>query len=144
MPRTKAIETPERLQELFDQYREWVKTSPYMVHDFVGKEGVEVERKRQRPLTWVGFEAWLWREGVVTHLGHYEQNTEGSYTEYLPIIRALKNQCSSDIIDGALSGVFNQNIAARLEGLTDKKELDHKGIPPQTVTYKVTKSEDDD
>jgi hypothetical protein len=70
MPRTKAIETPERLQELFDQYREWVKTSPYMVHDFVGKEGVEVERKRQRPLTWVGFEAWLWREGVVTHLGH--------------------------------------------------------------------------
>jgi hypothetical protein len=40
--------------------------------------------------------------------------------------------------------VFNQNIAARLEGLTDKKELDHKGIPPQTVTYKVTKSEDDD
>lgn len=143
MPREKAISTPEELANLFEQYRKWVRDNPYLVHDFVGKNADEVERKKQRPLTWVGFEAWLYREGVVSQLTHYEQNDRDSYTEYLPIIRALKNQCSSDIIDGALAGVFNQNIAARLEGLTDKKELDHKGIPPQTVTYQVVKPDEE-
>jgi hypothetical protein len=143
MPRNKAIETPEELYDLFEAYRLWVIDNPYLVHDFVGKDADEVERKKQRPLTWVGFEAWLWREGVLQHLGHYEQNTDGAYEAYLPIIRAIKRQCSSDVIDGALSGIYNQNIAARVEGLTEKKELDHKGIPEQTVTYLVAKPDDD-
>lgn len=142
MGRTKLIETPEILAELFEQYKEWVKANPYLVHDFVGKDAVEVEKKKQRPLSWIGFEAWLYRERVISHLGHYEQNKDGAYEAYLPIIRALKLQCSADIRDGALSGVYNQNIAARIEGLTDKKELDHKNIPEQVVTYVVAKSED--
>jgi len=124
MPRDKAIESPERLAELFEQYRSWVEKHPYRVHDFVGKDATEVHKDRQRPLTWVGFEAWLYRHGIVTQLTHYEQNTGDSYSEYLPIVRALKKQCSSDIIDGALAGVYNQNIAARLEGLADKKEIE--------------------
>jgi hypothetical protein len=143
MPRDKAIETPNELAELFEEYRKWVDENPYRVHDFVGKDADEVERKRHRPLTWVGFEGWLYRQGILQHLGHYEQNTNGSYEAYLPIIRALKGQCSMDVIDGALAGIYNQNIAARLEGLTDKKELDHKGIPPQTVTYQVVKPDDE-
>jgi hypothetical protein len=126
MPRYKAIESPEKLAGLFEDYRTWAEATPYKVHDFVGKDADEVRREKQRPLTWIGFEAWLYRQGILTHLGHYEQNTDKSYTEYLPIIRALKKQCSSDIIDGALAGVYNQNIAARLEGLADKKEVDKK------------------
>lgn len=137
MPREKLIGSPEILAELFEKYRTWAKDTPYEFHDFVGKDAEEVWKKRQRPLTWKGFEAWLYREGVVSQLTHYEQNTDDSYTAYLPIIRALKNQCSADIIDGALAGIYQQNIAARLEGLTDKKELDHKGIPETKVTYEV-------
>lgn len=123
MPRDKAISTPEELAELFNKYKDWAKSTPYLVHDFVGKDAIEVEKKKERPLTWVGFEAWLWREGVVQHLGHYEQNTDGAYEAYLPTIRALKMQCRADVIDGALSQVYNQNIAARLEGLKDATDV---------------------
>jgi hypothetical protein len=122
--RPKAIESPEALERLFEDYKQWIKDNPYMVHDFVGKDAEEVERRKQRPLSWVGFEGFLARNKILVHLGNYEQNTDGAYTEYLPIIRALKKECSSDIIEGAMAGVYNANLAARLEGLADKKELE--------------------
>lgn len=124
MPVEKAIGSPQELYKLFEEYKTWAKDNPYLWHDFVGKDAEEVHKQRERPITWKGFEAWLYREGVLTHLGHYEQNTNGAYAEFLPIIRAIKAQISSDIIDGALAGVYNQNIAARIEGLSDKKEVD--------------------
>lgn len=126
MARTKAIESPEELANLFDQYIKWVSENPFKVHDFKGKDADEVWIEKQRPLTWIGFEGWLCKEGIVTQLTHYEQNDRDSYREYLPIIRAIKRQCSMDVIDGALAGVYNQNIAARIEGLADKKEVDKK------------------
>lgn len=126
MARTKAIETPEELSAHFEGYKEWVKKNPYKWHDYVGKDAEEVWKRRQRPLTWIGFEVYLNKQGILTQLTHYEQNTDNSYTEFLPIIRALKAECHQDIIEGASAGVFNQNIAARLTGLVDKKELDKK------------------
>lgn len=122
--RPKAIETPEELLKLFQDFKKWVEVNPYKWHDFVGKDAEEVWKERQRPLTWIGFEGYLAREGHLVHLGHYEQNTGGAYDDFLPIIRVIKRECSADIIEGAMSGVFNQNIAARLEGLADKKEVD--------------------
>lgn len=126
MARTKAIETPHELKLLFQDYCEWVKENPYKVHDYKGKDATEVNMKRQRPITWTGFEAWLAKEEVVHHLGHYEQNSNNAYTEFLPTIARIKAICSGDIIDGALAGVYNQNIAARIEGLADKKDVDKK------------------
>lgn len=122
----RAIETPEKLLEHFEAYKQWVKQNPYKWHDFVGKDAEEVWKKRERPMTWVGFESYLYKAGIAYHLGNYEQNANGSYTDFLPIIARIKKECSEDIISGALAGVYNQNIAARIEGLTDKKEVDKK------------------
>lgn len=122
--RPKNIESPEALHELFEEYKQWVKENPFMVHDYVGKDAIEVERRKQRPLSWVGFEGFLARAGIIEHLGNYEQNTGGTYTAFLPIIRVCKKQCSADIVDGALAGVYAHNLAARIEGISDKKELE--------------------
>jgi hypothetical protein len=111
---TKAIETPEKLLELFN---------PYKWHDYVGKDAEEVWKKRERPITWIGFEGWLTEQGILTGLQHYEQNTNDAYTDYLPVIRVIKRQCSADVITGALAGVYNQNIAARLEGLKEQSDV---------------------
>lgn len=124
MGKQKAIETPLILEELFNDYKSWIKKNPFKVHDFVGKDATEVRREKERPLTWIGFEAYLCREKILHHLGHYEQNKEGNYEAYLPIIRAIKAECSGDIIEGAMAGIYNHNIAARIEGLADKKEVD--------------------
>ena len=120
----KKIESPEQLLEYFEQYKEWANANPYKWHDFVGKDAQEVWKQRQRPTTWIGFEAWLSVNGIISQLTHYEQNANDAYTEYLPTIRAIKRRISQDIVEGALAGVYNQNIAARIEGLTDKREVD--------------------
>lgn len=143
MGKPKAIESPEQLQQYFEDYKKWAKENPFKWHDFVGKDADEVWKERERPLTWFGFEAHLCKQGILTQLTHYEQNTGDAYTEYLPIIRAIKAEINQDIVEGASAGVFQQNIAARLTGLVDKKELDHKGIPEQKVTYVVEKATDD-
>lgn len=122
--RPKALDSPEQLQELFEEYREWAKQNPYKQHAFVGKDADEVHIEKERALTWVGFEGFLANKGILVHLGHYEQNKDGAYDEFLPIIRVIKKICSADTIEGALAGVFEKNIAARLEGLADKKEVD--------------------
>lgn len=122
--RPRSISSPEELLQHFEAYRTWAKETPYLWHDYVGKEADEVWKKRERPVTWIGFEAWLYREGIITQLTQYEQNLNEAYTEFLPTIRAIKRQISSDIVEGALAGVYNQNIAARIEGLTDKRDID--------------------
>jgi hypothetical protein len=124
MSNQKAIESPEKLWELFQEFRVYVETNPFKEHDFVGKDATEVNRKKQRPVSWIGFEGWLAKQRILVHLGHYEQNTDEAYTDYLPIIHAIKKICSADIVEGAMAGIYNHNLAARLEGLADKKEVD--------------------
>ena len=123
MPRGKAIETPEELLKYFEAYKKWVEKTPYLIHDFVGKDAVEVRKEKSRPLTWSGFEAFLYRSNIISQLTHYEQNDRGAYEEYLPIIRRIKAECRGVLIDGALSGIFNANLTARIEGLTEHAEV---------------------
>lgn len=123
MGRPKLIETPELLMQLFLDYIKDTKSKPYLKHDFVGKDADEVNRKLERPLTWVGFECYLYEQGIVSQLTHYEQNLENSYTEYLPIITHIKKFIEKDQFEGATAGVFNPNIVARKLGLADKQEV---------------------
>jgi hypothetical protein len=124
MGQPKAIESPEKLWELFQEFREYVVKNPFKEHDFVGKDATEVHRKKMRPVSWIGFEGWLASQKILVHLGHYEQNTDGGYADYLPIIHAIKAICSADIVEGGMAGIYNHNLSARLVGLADKKEVD--------------------
>jgi hypothetical protein len=123
----KNIESPEKLLQLFDEYKAWVKENPFLVHDFVGKDAVEVYKQKQRPITWQGFEGYLSERRIISQLKDYERNTNGSYENYLPIISHIKAQTSANIIDGAMSGVYNANLAARLQGLVDRSDVTTDG-----------------
>lgn len=120
---TKNIESPEILWELFEKYEQWCKKHPVSEQDFVGQLAEEVTRKYERPLTWFGFESYLFRvEEIISSLAHYEQNNEGRYTDYLPIIRKIKDIIKDQQVSGAMVGVYNSNLTARLNGLTEKTE----------------------
>ena len=129
----KNIETPEKLLQLFDEYKTWVKENPFLVHDFVGKDAVEVYKQKQRPITWQGFQGYLSERRIISQLKDYERNTNGAYENYLPIISHIKAQTSANIIDGAMSGVYNANLAARLQGLVDRSDVTTDGDKVGTV-----------
>ena len=120
--RTKYIETPEKLWELFVDFMSWVEKNPFRIMDFVGKDGDMVHREKQRPITFVGFEKWLSLNEVVSDLSSYEKNEGNRYADYVPIITRIKKVCKGDIVEGAASGIFNANIAARVASLAEKSE----------------------
>lgn len=126
--RPKNIQTPEAMKQYFDQYKTEVKSSPIMVHDFVGKDAEEVERKKERPLTMEGFENWLFMQGIITDVSDYFENKEKRYEIFVPICRAIKRIIRQDQIEGGMAGIYNPSITQRLNGLADKKEIDNRTI----------------
>jgi len=107
---------------LFRQYEKWAKENPYLKQDFVGKDGDEITRKFERSLSFVQFEAFLLKRLIINDLGDYAKNKDDRYADFAPIIRAIKTIIEADQFDGAVAGIYKENIIARKLGLADKQE----------------------
>lgn len=121
----KKIPTPEIFFELFEQYKETVKDNPFLVHDFVGKDGDSVERRKEKCLTMEGFENFLEDVYGIGQVQQYLENREGRYSEYVSIVGRVKRIIREDQISGGMCGIYNGNLTARLQGLTEN--IEHKG-----------------
>ena len=120
MAKKKYIETPEKMWELFDAYRKEVKDNPRFVYDFVGRDGTQVMKPLERPLTVEGFRNYARRN--VGCVEHYFANTDDAYNEYRTICRTITEEIRQDQIEGGMVGQYNPSITQRLNGLTEKTE----------------------
>ena len=135
MGRHKHIESPEKMWEYFLQYKEQTKSKPILVHDFVGKDGDEVNRKKERPLTIDGFECWCYDNGIISDLSQYFANTEKRYTDYQTICSRIRKAVRTDQIEGGMSGIYNPSITQRLNNLVEKTDNNTTGDMTITVKY---------
>lgn len=119
----KKIESPEKLWEYFQSYVEYKKGNPKYENKANMKTGEIIPVPKELPLTWVGFEVWLFENGIINHLENYRYNTGGDYSEYLGIIKTIDQIIYEDKFTGASAGIFQHNIIARDLGLIDKKEV---------------------
>lgn len=123
MGKTKYIETPEKLWELFESYVKKEKESPMYKREYVGKEGRAVDTPLEVPITFEGFECYLCDIGVIdSHLGHYCDKNNPTYADYLPIITRIRANCFTHNYKGAAVGLFNANLVAKKLGLAAKIE----------------------
>lgn len=122
MGKRKYIETPEKMWEYFETYKNWVKSNPIQVQDYVGKDAEMVYRTKERPLTIDGFECWCFDNGIISDLSQYFANTEQRYTDYQTICYAIKKAVRTDQIEGGMAGIYNPSITQRLNNLTEKTE----------------------
>ena len=129
MSKRKYIETPEKMWELFEQYKAQTKSNPILVQDFVGKDGDEVYRRKERPLTVDGFECWCYDNDIISDLSHYFMNLDNRYNDYVGICSRIRKAVRNDQIEGGMSGIYNPSITQRLNGLTDKSEMTVKEQP---------------
>lgn len=116
------IKSPEQLYELFQEYKKSVKSNPILVHDFVGKDAVEAHREKERPLTFEGFECFVWEKGVSKGIDHIFANQQGRYKRFLSICSRIKKEIRADQITGGMAGIYNPSITQRLNNLVDKVE----------------------
>jgi hypothetical protein len=122
MARNKLIESPEILLDYFKSYKEETKKFPIKVQDYVGKDGIEVKRERERPLTMEGFESWCFDNGIINDLWDYFSNKNQKYSEFSTICMHIRKVIRQDQIEGGMVGIYNPSITQRLNGLTEKTE----------------------
>ena len=119
---TKYIETPEKMWELFVAYKESVKANPRYVYEYHGKDGTQVRKPLQVPLTMEGFENFVFEKDLNTSLDSYFANRDDRYKDYISICSRIRSQIRQDQIEGGMVGQYNSSITQRLNGLTEKVE----------------------
>lgn len=138
MPRPKLISTPEKMWELFCDYREKIWANPIVIVEqkkgntilpkgltpaqFKAYSNPLVEMPLRRPLTIEGFENYVEDLEVISDMGRYFANKDGTYDEYRTICSRIKREIRSDQIEGGMAGIYNPSITQRLNGLVDKSE----------------------
>lgn len=126
--RPRNLESPEQLYKLFEDYKDHIKSNPFLVHDFVGKDGKSVYREKEKPLTLEGFENYCYKR--VGHIEQYFKNQDELYGEYMPICRTIKKEIREDQIQGGMAGLYNPSITQRLNGLVEKVDNTVNITPP--------------
>lgn len=125
MAKHKYIETPEKMWELFQAYRDEIKANPRQVQKATNR-AVMIE-KVERPLTMEGFENYVADQGLNENLDQYFANRDNRYSDYVSICSRIRKNIRQDQIEGGMVGQYNPSITQRLNGLTEKQEVEHKG-----------------
>jgi hypothetical protein len=130
----KYIESPERLWELFEEYLTDLKENPIRVHDFVGKDALEVYRFKERPVTMEGFRVFGYKNNVTVK--HYFDNLNGSYDSYCTICTRIKDYIRCEQVEGGMAGIYNPSITQRLNNIVEKQEIENKVETVKTIIFK--------
>lgn len=125
MGKHKYIETPEKMWELFEDYKKNLK--PREIQKATAT-GVKSEWHTP-PLTMEGFDIYVMQyEGIESKgVEQYFSNRDGRYSAYVDICNRIKKEIRNDQIQGGMVGQFNPSITQRLNGLTEKTDVTTNG-----------------
>ncbi len=134
MPKHKYIETPERMWELFEEYKNNLK--PREIQKATAT-GVKSEWHTP-PLTMEGFENYC--ENNIGCVHQYFVNQDGLYFEYMNICSRIKRAIRQDQIEGGMVGQFNPSITQRLNGLTEKTDVTTNGKELNEIKINIVRN----
>jgi len=137
--KSKYIETPEKLYEIFQEYKKSLK--PREIQKATPK-GV-VSEWHTPPLTMEGFEVFVYNwEGIESKgVEQYFSNRDGRYLAYVDICSRIKKEIRRDQIEGGMVGQFNPSITQRLNGLTEKTDVTTQGERISEIKVNIIKPE---
>jgi len=124
--------TPKKLWNKFLEYTEWVDSNPVEV--FNRKSATKNHEKAEsksamqdkiaQPYTIVGFITFA----GISNWYEFKASERSKTKDFLIIIRAIENAIQQQQVSGAMVGIYNSNLTARLNGLADvtKSEVSSK------------------
>lgn len=133
MAKHKYIETPEKLYELFEEYKKSLK--PREIQKATPR-GV-VSEFHLPPLTIEGFKTFCWK--YHSDINRYLYNVDNEYSEYVSICSRIKDEIRQDQIEGGMIGQFNPSITQRLNGLTEKTDVTTNGKEINEIKVNIVK-----
>ena len=137
MAKHKYIETPEKMYELFELYKN--SRQPREIQKATAA-GVKSEF-HMPPLTMEGFEVYCYRLGLTVE--NYFRNLNGAYDEYYTICSHIKREIRNDQIEGGMVGQYNPSITQRLNGLTEKTDVTTNGKEINEIKVNIVKPSGD-
>jgi hypothetical protein len=129
MGKNKYIETPEKLLDLWEEYKGYVKANPRLIYQ-LDRAGSLVPVPHEIPLTQQRFEVYV-KKNYGWTIGQYFDNQDKLYNDYIAICSHIRMERQADQIEGGMVGQYNASITQRLNGLVDKQE--HKTIQEQPL-----------
>ena len=136
--RPPKFKTPEELESKAEEYFKWCDANPIRIYkrkdaganqtakSGSGVKSQEGEAFANRPYTLDGLSLWCgiaaWKD-----FRAYHQNDEFS-----AVITALETRVRDQQVSGAMVGVYNSNLTARLNGIADTQNV-NANIPVRIV-----------
>ena len=132
--RPKLIESPEKLMQIFEEYKAFTLANPRTKWVLSQKTAEMVAEPLRIPLTNEGFEIFCYNNYSDVH--HYMDNTDGRYSAYRTVCSHIKKEIRNDQITGGMVGQFNPSITQRLNALKEHTDVtsDNEKISAITVT----------
>ena len=136
--RPPKFKTPEELEAKADEYFRWCDANPIRIYkrkdaganqtakNGSGVKSQEGEAFANRPYTLDGLGLWVgivnWRDFRANHAND----------EFSTVITALEARVRDQQVSGAMVGVYNSNLTARLNGIADTQNV-NANIPVRIV-----------
>lgn len=116
--RPRLLKSPEEMWNLFTDYVDHAGLHPVIKRELNQRTGEVIEIPIDRPLTIEGFFTFAWDR--LGDINGYFYNVNNEYADFLTITSRIKQSIREQQISGGMGGVYNANLTARLNGLTDK------------------------
>jgi hypothetical protein len=110
--------------------------------DYVGKDGKQVKTPLETPVTFDGFEVYLFQKEIINDLGDYSKNKDGRYLDYAPIIAYIRKHCYIHNFKGAAVKLFDPNLIARKLGIKDSSDVTTNGESINEIKVNIIKPSD--
>jgi hypothetical protein len=120
---------PEDLLRLWNEYKAFIDTNPDELEQLSNKGEIMIVRVK-KPYLQEGFYAFVYNN-YGHHIHQYIDNTNGAYDDYLGVVTHIRSEWRNDQISGSLTGRYKApNLVARLNGISDNKNIDLKTEQP--------------
>lgn len=116
--RPRLLNSPDEMWNLFTDYVDHARLHPVIKRELNQRSGEVIEIAIDRPLTIEGFFTFAWDR--LGDINGYFYNVNNEYADFLTITSRIKQAIREQQISGGMGGVYNANLTARLNGLTDK------------------------
>jgi hypothetical protein len=121
--RDKLFASPELLMEAVEEYLQFIDDSPWMNKEAIkGGEfaGQIISIPTARPYTLSGLCLYL-----SCDTSYFRKFKTTCSVDFFTVISRIEEIILTQQVEGAMVGAFNSNLTARLNGISDKREIDH-------------------
>lgn len=136
--RPDMFKSPDEMMLLFEEYKQWCINNPLLEVESIKSgdmSGKTFNVPHDRPMTPYGFAAYCkCSVGCLKGYGTHER-----HTEFHELYAQIDTEMKAQNIEGAMCGFYDGRLTARINGISDVSEVNHKGLktPPSELTIRV-------